>query len=101
MFCCHPMYLSRLNHELNQGVNKKQISGLVLTRYINEPINYLYIMGSTKFESEAPSILRLVFMGVVMELQSIISNLFIISIAYFPCLRKISLDCCHTSNPGK
>lgn len=81
----------------------KQIFGLVFTRYIKDPISFLYIVVSTKSESEAISLsfFRFDTMGVVMDLQSIIPNLRKISIAYFPCERKISSDLYHTSNPKK
>jgi hypothetical protein len=79
----------------------KKVSDSVLTKYINEPINCLYIVGSTKSESEAPSFFRLVIISVFMDLPSIISNLLSISTTYFPCPRKILPDYCHTSNPKK
>jgi hypothetical protein len=48
----------------------KKISNLVLTRYIKDPINYMYIVGSTKSESEAESLnfSRFVTIGVAMDL---------------------------------
>jgi hypothetical protein len=49
----------------------KHISGMVLTKYIKEPIS-LYNLGSTESESEVTTFFRLVTIGVV------------ISIAYFP-----------------
>jgi hypothetical protein len=67
----------------------KKISGLALTRYIKDPIYCLYIVGSTKYESEVESLNFFGFfiIGVVMDLQSIISNL--ISILR---MRKIPSD---------
>jgi hypothetical protein len=64
----------------------KKIFFLVLTRYIKDPISFLYIVGSTKSESEAESLnfFRFVIMGVAMDLQSIIPNLLKISTVYFP-----------------
>jgi hypothetical protein len=42
----------------------KQISGLVFTRYIREPINYLYTNGSTKSESKSADNFRFDIIGV-------------------------------------
>jgi hypothetical protein len=53
--------------------------GLVLTWYIKDPINCLYIVGSTKYEDLSLKIFRFIIMGVVMELQSIILILYRIS----------------------
>jgi hypothetical protein len=55
----------------------KKIYGLALTKYIKDPINYLYIVGFTKSESEVESLSFFIFVniGVVMDLQSIISKL--------------------------
>ena len=68
------MVVSRLYHELAQGA--KQVSDLVLTRYIKDLINCLYIVGSTIYESKVESLnfFRFVSVGVAMDLQSI-SNL--------------------------
>jgi hypothetical protein len=48
----------------------KQISGLELTRYIKDQIYCVYIMGSTKSESEVESLNLFIFViiGVVMDL---------------------------------
>jgi hypothetical protein len=48
----------------------KKISFLELTRYIKDPIYFLYIMGSTKSESEVESLNLFIFViiGVVMDL---------------------------------
>ena len=45
--------------------------------YIKDPFYYLYIVGSTKYEIEVESLnlFRFFIIGVVMDLQSIISNL--------------------------
>jgi hypothetical protein len=55
----------------------KKISGLELTRYIKDLIYCMYIIGSTKYEFEVESLnfFRFVIIGVVTDLQSIISNL--------------------------
>jgi hypothetical protein len=37
-------------------ITTKKISGLALTRYIEDPIYCLYIMGSTKYESKVESL---------------------------------------------
>jgi hypothetical protein len=81
------MVVSRLYHELAQGA--KQVSDLVLTRYIKDLINCLYIVGSTIYESKVESLnfFRFVSISVAMDLQCIISNLIDI-----PRLRKISSD---------
>ena len=81
----------------------KQIFDLVFTRYNKDPISCLYIVGSTKYEVEVVSLKLFKFMtvGVSMNLQSIIPNLLNISIAYFPCERKISSYLYHTYNPRK
>jgi hypothetical protein len=44
------------------------MSGLVLTRYIKDPINCLYIVGSTKSEEESLKSFRFVTIGVAMDL---------------------------------
>lgn len=66
-----------------------------------DPINYLYIMGSTKSEEKSLKDFRFITIHVVMNLQSIILYLYIISIVYFPWLRKISSGPSQNSNPNK
>ena len=46
----------------------KQMSDMVLTKYINEPINHQYIDGSINMDSEPLNFLKLVTMGVAMDL---------------------------------
>jgi hypothetical protein len=48
----------------------KHIFGLVLTKYIKEPISCLYNVGSTNFESDVVAFFRLLIMGVAIGLQS-------------------------------
>jgi hypothetical protein len=48
----------------------KHISSSVLTKYIKEPINYLYNMGSTKSEFEFITFFRFVIIGVAIGMQS-------------------------------
>jgi hypothetical protein len=91
---CSTMY--RLN-----VFTTKHISILVLTKYIKDLINYLYIVGSTKYEYESLKSFIFITIGVAMDLQSIILNLCRISTIYFPWLRKISSGLYHTSNPKK
>ena len=79
----------------------KHMSDLVLTRYIKDLINYVYIVGSTKYEDESLKRFIFITIGFAMDLHSIILNLCRISKIYFPWLRKISFDLCHTSNPKK
>jgi hypothetical protein len=50
----------------------KQISSLVFTRYTREPINYLYINGSTKPETKSIDDFRFEIIGVALGLQAII-----------------------------
>lgn len=45
-----------------------------------EPINCLYLVGSTRLDSELLSLFKFVIMGVFMDFQSIMSNVFNISI---------------------
>ena len=71
----------------------KHILGLVLARYIKEPITCLYNVQSNISEYEVVTFI-LVIIGVPMVLQSFIRNLFRILIAYLPFPRKISLDLC-------
>jgi len=68
------MLVSQLYHKLAQGA--KKVSDLVLNRYIKDPINFLYIVGSTKYECEVESLNLFIFViiGVVMDFHSIISN---------------------------
>jgi hypothetical protein len=51
-------------------LSTNKIYGLALTRYIKDLIYYIYVVGSTKYESEAESLnfFRFVIIGVVMEL---------------------------------
>jgi hypothetical protein len=62
---------------LVQGAHCKETIRMALTRYIKDPINYLYIVGSTKSEAEVESLnfFRFFIIGVVMDLESIILNL--------------------------
>lgn len=46
----------------------KHIFGLVFTKYMKEPINYPYNVGSTYFEFVAFSFFRFVIMGVAIGL---------------------------------
>ena len=68
MFFYNLILVSRLYYKLAQGEKKKSIP--VLIRYIKDPINCLYIMGSTKFEYEVESLNFYIFVsiGVAMEL---------------------------------
>ena len=65
---------------------EKQISGLVFVSYIKDPIGWRYVVGSIKFESEAESLsfIKFASIGVAMDLQSNILNLFRIYMVYFP-----------------
>lgn len=54
----------------------------VFTKYISEPINFLYLIGSTTLDWELLSLFKFVIMGVIIGLQSIMSNLF--NITYDP-----------------
>jgi hypothetical protein len=56
---------------------------------MREPIDNLYNMGSTAYDIEASIFFWLVTMGIDIALQFSIPNSFIISIAYFPCPRKV------------
>jgi len=75
--------------------------GLVLTRYISNPISCLYKVGSTSLPLEVFIFLQLVMIGIAIGRQSYILNLFRISDAYLPWPRKISPSYCQTSNPKK
>jgi hypothetical protein len=79
----------------------KQIYGLVFVRYINDPMIYLYSIASINSDEESTRSFNFVSMGVFMELHSNISNIFSISTAYFPWLRKILSRLYHTSRPKK
>ena len=81
----------------------KQIFGLVFVRFIKDPINWRYMVGSIKFESEAESLnfFKFASIGVAMDLQSNIPNLFSIFMEYFPWPRKTFFCLYHTSNPKK
>ena len=79
----------------------KHIFGLELIKYIKEPINYLYNVGSINFQFEFVAFFGLMIIGVAIGLQSSILNLFRISIAYLPYLRKTYPSHCQTSNPNK
>ena len=64
----------------------EEISFPMLTRYINDLISYLKIVGSTESKYEAKSISIFIFssIGVAMGLQSIILNIHKILTMYFP-----------------
>ena len=79
----------------------KHVFGLVLTKYIKEPINSLYNVGSANSEYEVVTFFRLVIMGVAIGLQSSIQNLFRIWTAYLPYPGRISLGLYQTSIPAK
>ena len=51
------------------------MSDLVLTKYIKDSINCLYIVGSTKYKDESLNIFGLVIICVAMDLHSIIQDL--------------------------
>ena len=71
MFCSSPVNLPWFAHELTEGIYiAKQIYDLVFVRYNKDPINWRYIVGSIKFESEAESISFFKFssIGVDMDL---------------------------------
>jgi hypothetical protein len=55
------MVMSQIYHKISQDANN--VSELVLTRYIKDPINYMYIMGSIKseYEVESLNLFRFVF----------------------------------------
>lgn len=78
------MHYLWFNHELTKRVYYKCFSGLVLIKYISEPIYYLYKVGSTSFSLDVSTFLQFMIMGVEMALQSSIPNLFKISMQYFP-----------------
>jgi hypothetical protein len=61
----------------------------------------LYSATSINSEEVSTSIFSFVSMGVFMDLHSNMSNLFRISTAYLPWLRKILSGLCHTSRPKK
>ena len=79
----------------------KQISCLVLTRYMRDPISCLYKVGSTSLSYDASIFFQLEIMGVDMILQSYILNLFKIFVVYLPCPRNIYPSFYHTSNPKR
>jgi hypothetical protein len=54
----------------------KYIYGLLLNKYIKEPINYLYNVRSTNYKSKVVTFFRLVIIGVAIGLHSSIQNLF-------------------------
>ena len=68
-------------------------------KYINEPIISLYIMESTISEVGSHYNFKFNAIDVVVEFQSNVSNLCILSIEYFPWLNKISSAFLHTYNP--
>ena len=68
----------------------KHIYGLVLVKYIREPIIYLYKVASTTFEASTFNSFKLVFIRVVIALKYNIPNILKISTVYFPWFRKIS-----------
>ena len=86
MLCCNQC--TCLDSTINwlRVLTAKQISGLVLIKYIKDPINCLYIVRSTKseFEVESLSFFTFVTIGVAMDLHSIMPNLLKISTVYFP-----------------
>ena len=65
------------------------MSNMVLAKYMKDLINYMYIVGSTKYEDKSLRIFIFITIGVAMDLQSIILNICRISTVYFPWLRKI------------
>ena len=79
------VYLSWLINWLS-ALTAQQIFGLVLTKYINDPISYLYRVGSISSESEEDTNSFFIFItiGVAMGLQFSIPNFFNISTMYFP-----------------
>ena len=52
-FAAIQMFMSKLDHELARRAYCKTSVGF--SRYIKDPISYLYIVGSTNSESEAAS----------------------------------------------
>ena len=74
------------------------MSILICFRYINEPIIYLYIMASTVSEEGSHNNFKFDAISLFIASQSNISNLFRISTAYFPWIRKVYSKFCHTSN---
>ena len=78
MFCSNPVNLPRFAHELTESIHSKTNvwSGV---RQIHQGPNQLVIqVGSIKFESEAESLsfFKFASIGVAMDLQSNILNLF-------------------------
>jgi hypothetical protein len=67
----------------------KHISVLVFVSYINDPMICLYSIASINSDEVSTRSFNFVSMGVFMDFHSNISNLFSISTAYLPWLRKI------------
>jgi len=86
MLRSNPICLSRHNCELAKCTHYIIIYSMVLTRYINDPISGLYIVGYISSESEEDTLrfFRFVTIGVARGLQFNIPNFFNISIVYFP-----------------
>jgi hypothetical protein len=95
--------MSRFYQKLAQGVHGKENvwSGLVFVRYISDPIIYLYSVASINYDEVSANNFNFASMGVFMDFQSNMSNLFRILTTYFPWLRKILSRLCHTSRPKK
>ena len=83
MLCRNQVNMSRIRQELAQGVQAKQIYGLMFVRYIKDPIIWWYTVASTASDQASLNSFRFDAIGVVMALQSIILNLFRISTSYF------------------
>ena len=69
----------------------------MFVRYIKEQIIWWYIMESTIYDEAKLNSFMFDAIGVVMDLNPIIPNLFRISIVYFPYAKEITYAFFHTS----
>ena len=79
----------------------KHVFVLVFVKYINNPMIYLYNIASINYDEVSTTSFNFVSMCVFMDFHSNISNLFIISTAYFPWLRNIFYGLYQTLRPKK
>ena len=77
------MNMYGLHHVLNQGVHNKNIYDLVFFKYISDPLLCLYNVTYTLSEESSFSSFRFVTIGVLIDLQYNIPNIFKMSIVYF------------------
>jgi hypothetical protein len=86
---------------LTQGVHSKAYIGPAIRQIHQRTNNRLYRVASTNSDKVSTRSFNFVSMVVFMALLSNISNLFNISTAYFPWLRKIFSRLYKTSRPKK